>query len=228
MAMSIEEAVEAYVQGRMDRGEFISALRGIGVMEDAALGYALVLGATQGRTTAAPGDISPPESPDEPGGRTAEELQIVEAIASRIVPTTETPGAAEAGAGNYIQQALTDAYRPLLPRYCRGLRELDVFCASTLGAGFALLRADQQDTVLSNLAGGKIAEVDAGADFFQLVRRHVLEGMFCEPSYGGNQGLVGWSLVGFPGQRYGYPDPYINRAIDLQPVAADGAPQKEV
>jgi gluconate 2-dehydrogenase gamma chain len=79
--------------------------------------------------------------------------------------------------------------------------------------------------VLADLEAGTIGAVESGAEFFQLVRRHVLEGVFCEPQYGGNRDLVGWRLVGFPGQRYGYDDPYINRVVDLPPIAVQGAPR---
>jgi gluconate 2-dehydrogenase gamma chain len=48
-----------------------------------------------------------------------------------------------------------------------------------------------------------------------MVRSHVLEGVFCEPQYGGNKGMVGWRMVNFPGQQYGYADAYINRPVDL-------------
>jgi gluconate 2-dehydrogenase gamma chain len=47
----------------------------------------------------------------------------------------------------------------------------------------------------------------------------VLEGVFGEPQYGGNRGLVGWRLVGFPGQQFGYADAYINKPVDMSPVA---------
>ncbi len=225
--MSIEESVEAFLQRRMERGRFIEALRAIGLTADAALGYALVLEASERRDSAAVGNIDPSGDSVLSGDLTADELQIVETIAARILPTTDTPGAAEAGAANYVRQALSDAYRPLLARYRRGLRQLDLYCSSTLGTPFVLSSVEQQDTVLADLASGKIGEVEGGAEFFQLVRRHVLEGMFCEPQYGGNRDLVGWRMVGFPGQRYGYADPYINRVVDLAPIAVDGPPRKD-
>ncbi len=158
---------------------------------------------------------------------TINEFRILEAIAARIFPTTDTPGATEAGAANYVDLALADAYRDQLPLYHRGLGELELFCASTLGASFTALDEGQQDTVLRDLEAGKIDAVAGGAEFFQVVRRHVLEGVFCEPQYGGNRDMVGWRLVGFPGQRYGYPDAYINRVVDLPPIAVSGAPTPE-
>ena len=96
-----------------------------------------------------------------------------------------------------------------------------------MGAPFAQLAEATQDAVLRQLAAGELAEMGADAELFQLLREHVMEGMFCEPSYGGNQDLVGWRLVGFPGQRYGYPDAYINRVIDLEPIAQDGPPLRD-
>ncbi len=39
------------------------------------------------------------------------------------------------------------------------------------------------------------------AAFFNLVREHTLEGMFCDPYYGGNANFVGWDLLGYPGVR---------------------------
>jgi gluconate 2-dehydrogenase gamma chain len=53
-----------------------------------------------------------------------------------------------------------------------------------------------------------------------------MEGFFCEPYYGGNRDMIGWKLVGFPGQQYGYKDAYINKVIDLSPVAFNGAPRR--
>ena len=36
---------------------------------------------------------------------------------------------------------------------------------------------------------------------------------------GGNKDMLGWRLVGFPGQQFGYADAYINRAVDMEPMA---------
>ena len=150
----------------------------------------------------------------------------MEAIAGRIFPTTDTPGAVEAGALNYIDRALAGAYRHLLPQYRRGLRALERHAKAKFRASFLNLSASQQDAVLDELEAGEIKGLRNGEDFFELLRSHVLEGVFGEPSYGGNRDLIGWRLVGFPGQQFGYPDPYINRVVDLPPVACDGMPKK--
>ena len=152
---------------------------------------------------------------------TRREALLLGAIAGRIFPTTDTPGAIEAGAVIYIDRALAGAYRPLLARYRRGLRELDRHARAELGHGFSELSEAAQETMLIALESGQIDAVRDGAEFFRTVRSHVLEGVFGEPQYGGNRDLIGWKLVGFPGQRHGYPDAFINRVVDLPPVAAD-------
>jgi gluconate 2-dehydrogenase gamma chain len=157
---------------------------------------------------------------------TPSEFKTVEAISGRIMPATDTPGAIEAGSAFYIDQALAGAYEAQRATYQRGLAELDRVCVAAHGQAFTGLDEAQQDAVLTALEAGEIPEIDKGAQFFALLRTHVLEGFFCEPQYGGNRDLIGWKLVGFPGQRYGYDDAYINRVIDLNPIACDGLPQK--
>lgn len=170
------------------------------------------------------------QTPDQPGSVSAvltpAEFALLEAIAGRIVPTTDTPGAIEAGAAHYIDRALADAYREHLALYRQGLAALDRYCGAALGRSFGALDAERQDAVLEKLEAGTIAELADGAKFFDLVRRHVMEGFFCEPHYGGNRDMVGWKLVGFPGQRHGYDDAYVNRVVDLAPVAAPLPPRQ--
>jgi gluconate 2-dehydrogenase gamma chain len=133
----------------------------------------------------------------------------------------------QAGAVEYILQALAGPYRPQLVLYRRGLKALDQFARVEHSVPFAALSEAVQDTLLQALEAGTATSVPAGAEFFAMVREHVLEGVFCEPSYGGNHDLAGWRIVGFPGQRTGYPDAYINRVVDLPPVAAAASATRE-
>lgn len=219
--MSADETIRAYLAKQITRREFMQRLRTIGVTAGAAFAYAELLSgcrlpaATTGATPAA-----------EPVALTKAEFQVLEAISGRVIPKTDTPGAIEAGAAYYIDTALADPYRPQLPRYRRGLEELERHCQSSFGKSFAALNVQQQDEVLEALEAGKVKEMEGGPQFFEMVRRHVMEGFFCEPYYGGNRDLVGWKLVGFPGQRYGYDNAYINRVVDLPPIAFNGPPRK--
>jgi gluconate 2-dehydrogenase gamma chain len=157
---------------------------------------------------------------------TVRQARFVDAIAGRILPTTDTPGAIEAGAVFYIDRALAGPYRHLRSRYGRGLRALNQNAKARFGISFEKLSGEQQDSVLSGLESGKITEPRKGEEFFALLRTHVLEGVFGEPSYGGNRDLIGWKLVGFPGQQWGYPETYINKLVDLSPVTWEGLPKK--
>lgn len=157
---------------------------------------------------------------------TLRQARLVAAAAARIFPTTETPGAVEAGAVFYVDRALAEAYPELLPFYKRGLRAADKQAKAKFGKSFLKLTDEQRDAVLGDLAAGRVRHFSKAEEFFETLRKHILEGVFGEPKYGGNRDLIGWRLVGFPGQQYGYPDPYINKAVDMEPVACDGPPKK--
>jgi gluconate 2-dehydrogenase gamma chain len=58
--------------------------------------------------------------------------------------------------------------------------------------GFDSLPASEQDERLKQIES---------THFFSLLRRHTIEGMFCDPMHGGNIDLIGWQMVGFPGPR---------------------------
>ena len=157
---------------------------------------------------------------------TRDEARTLEAIADRIFPATDSPGAVEAGAVEYIDRALAGDYAGFLSEYRKGLRAIDRYARGKFGGKFVALSDADKDAVLLNCEAGQVSRFKKSAEFFETVRCHVLEGVFGEPQYGGNRGLVGWRLVGFPGQQFGYPDAYIDKRVDLSPVAAE-APQAE-
>ncbi len=145
---------------------------------------------------------------------TAAEAQVIQAASERIFPSDESgPGATEAGVVIYIDRQLASPYGRDARRYTKGpwvesMPEHGYQGKDTpqqsyrsgialLGTDFAGVSAEQQDLRLE-----KIEETH----FFQLLRLHTLEGMFCDPLHGGNIGLAGWKLIGFPGPRMSYRD----------------------
>jgi len=146
------------------------------------------------------------------------ERRTLEAVAERIFPKTDSPGAVEIGAVDYIEIALAGDYAPLLPLYRSGVRALNRQAKAKYAGQFARLDGEQQDLLLKDFESGT-AEYKKAAEFFDMVKYHVFEGLFCEPHYGGNKNMVGWRVVGFPGQQWGYPDPYINKPVDIEPMA---------
>jgi gluconate 2-dehydrogenase gamma chain len=148
---------------------------------------------------------------------------FVEVIESGPVPPPEIALAVAA------DQAYRYGYQSgVLPQelYRRGLVAIDDLARTRGGAPFAELGPEEQDALLTVLdtiqlraegetgdpdvtqsetdaAEDAFGEVGAGA-FFGTVRTDTIEGMFADPSYGGNEELVGWALIGWPGARRGY------------------------
>lgn len=115
----------------------------------------------------------------------------------------------------------------LTPReiYQLGLEQVEREALSRFGVPLAEADAGQQEEIVRALSAGEIgAPADspqpqggqAGGDaeqgfsppalqaFFQTVRQHVVEGMFGDPAYGGNRGMAGWRLIGYPGAQRAY------------------------
>jgi gluconate 2-dehydrogenase gamma chain len=142
---------------------------------------------------------------------TAEEARVVVAACERIFPGDESgPGATEAGVVVYIDRQLAgpygrDKYRYTKAPFVESLAEHGYQGKATpreiyrkgIGqlAGFADLPAERQDERLRAIEQSLI---------FQMLRRHTIEGMFCDPLHGGNAGMIGWQLVGYPGPLMSY------------------------
>jgi gluconate 2-dehydrogenase gamma chain len=134
---------------------------------------------------------------------TLAERQSLEAVVSRIIPSgADGPGALEAGCARYIEAALGDAYQSLKTAYSAGLAALNSHASANAGKAFVALSAAEQDKILADFEQNlKVSDFSASAAFFEMVRRHTLEGMFGDPSYGGNANFAGWDLIGYPGPR---------------------------
>lgn len=165
------------------------------------------------------------------------EAQIVDAIAARIVPGDATdPGAREAGVVTYIDRSLAGFLRDLQTFYRRALQELDDYSRDHYGAVFRELTDGDQDRVLADLDSsietesreyGNDAPQDRNIEqsvstllvrFFSIVREHVLQGMFCDPVYGGNRDTVGWKMIGFPGAQWGYSAEQMKPGFDARQI----------
>jgi gluconate 2-dehydrogenase gamma chain len=130
--------------------------------------------------------------------RPAEALEF-EAIAARILPTDETPGATEAGAIHFIDTVLGSSRAELLGPLREGLAGLRDRAARRFGrASFVALTPEQQDELLT--------EIEDGA-FFGTLRYLTIAGTFSLPAYGGNRDGIGWELIGFE-NRHAWSSPY--------------------
>ena len=157
---------------------------------------------------------------------TTAQARTIQAACARIIPSDESgPGATEAGAVVYIDRQLAGPYGRDAWRYTKGPWETDgwaghgyqgrenpreIYAAGLkdLGDDFADLAADLQDQ--------KLMEIKDSL-FFSLLRRHAIEGTFCDPLHGGNTDLIGWQLLGFPGPVMSYKDQFEQRNGPYRP-----------
>jgi len=153
------------------------------------------------------------------------EIRFLDAATERLIPADDLgPGAKAAGVSVYIDRHLQSEwgthgrnYRSgpwqegtpqqgyqsrLTPQemYRAAIRETELHCNATYGKNFDALTGAQQDEVLSAMEHNKIELPSVSSRvFFDLLMRNTEEGFFADPIYGGNQGNVGWKLLGFPG-----------------------------
>ncbi|HZO96969.1 MAG TPA: gluconate 2-dehydrogenase subunit 3 family protein [Gaiellaceae bacterium] len=135
----------------------------------------------------------------------AQQSAVLEALVERLVPADGNgPGAKEAGAAAYIERSLdgglAGGLKAVAPLYSAGLSAVDAYAQSAYGAAFTALPPEKQDAVLNDLAADKATGFDPSSSaFFETVREHTLQGMFCDPIYGGNKDFAGWKLLRYPG-----------------------------
>jgi gluconate 2-dehydrogenase gamma chain len=134
---------------------------------------------------------------------TANQRDVLEALAQMIVPTDELgPGAREARVAEFIDQALMASSPDDRSAFMAGLEATDNYASREYGAGFTLLGTVHRAAVLSDVDQGKADGFGSNSSaFFALLRSYVIEGMFSDPAFGGNADYVGWKLIGYPGHK---------------------------
>jgi gluconate 2-dehydrogenase gamma chain len=117
------------------------------------------------------------------------------AIAARIIPTTDTPGASEAGVIYFWDNVLGD-YRNSWLGAVRSFRD-------ELNAGLAkpfneLSEAEQDDALRARETDGR----------FEVCRLLTIFGFFSMAKHGGNKDHLSWDLVGFKGHHGAWAPPF--------------------
>jgi gluconate 2-dehydrogenase gamma chain len=177
----------------------------------------------------------------------ADEWAFVSAAVDRLIPADEAgPGGADAGIPEFIDRQLEMPYGHGAYAYMRGPfnricpRRLDTNClyAESLyrhGIAAASRRAarcmggreavNAQRIRSSACWRGTHREGDPPlAAFFAQLLENTREGFFADPIYGGNRGMGGWKLIGFPGARADFTDwiDQAGRPYPYGPVSIDG------
>ena len=132
---------------------------------------------------------------------TAAEAREIIAVAARILPTTDTPGATEAGSVYFFDKALGSFFadqlefgRMQLAAFQSGVAE--AFPGAEL---FSDLDEADQDAYL---------KTQEQSPFFQGARILTIFGVFCLSKYGGNRDNIGWKLVGMDGPPHAWSYPF--------------------
>ena len=108
---------------------------------------------------------------------TPDHRALVSAISERIIPTTDTPGAVNAGVPAFMEMMLADWYAPGdRDDFMNGLGMVDGYARVQYEKVFAALPPEQQDQVLTLAMQGRIPEL--GGDFFQHCRQLVVLGYY--------------------------------------------------
>ena len=183
---------------------------------------------------------------------TQAEAAFIEAATARIIPADALgPGAVEAGVPIFIDRQLSGEFGQATRWYMQGpwakgektqgyqsrytpaqmyraaISAIDGEAGRASNTSFAKLKGEDQDAFLKRLESGEVqfADVDAKA-FFTLFLQNVMEGFFCDPIHGGNRGMAGWKLIGFPGARYDHRDYVLQygKPYPLPPVSIAGRP----
>lgn len=120
-----------------------------------------------------------------------------EAIAARILPTTATPGAREAGVVYFFDQAFGTVSADSLGFARGGLAQLQAGIED--GRQFSELSENEQDAYLLT---------QDRTPFFGLLRFMTLCGFFSMGKYGGNKDDIGWKLVNMDPHVHSYTSPF--------------------
>ncbi len=155
----------------------------------------------------------------------AERFATMKAVTARLIPLDSSPGAVECGVPEYIDRMLaTPALSRMKAQILSGLSALNRRSLRMFQSPFANATGAQQDTLLRLF---KDADPKTGeAQLYQALLVLTLEGFLGDPSYGGNQGEVGWALVGFSLAKAGSagapPAGYDGRARVHSPTCGNG------
>jgi gluconate 2-dehydrogenase gamma chain len=124
------------------------------------------------------------------------EFAMLSAAVDRMIPADETPGALAANVPEYIDRVLsTEQLRTMKQNFVPGLLALDRKCQRIGGQGLASATPAHIDEAIAAFKNSP--EKSGESRWYEMLIVLVLEGFLGDPSYGGNQNQIGWSLVGF-------------------------------
>ncbi len=159
-------------------------------------GAVLLAGCKQPEKPAAPPPARPVALTSSHKTFTNGEWATLTAAVDRMIPRDEDPGALDANVPEYIDRMLqSEAMQTTRQNFVPGLAAVERRADRLFKKPFATCTTAQQDEVLTIFKNSP--EKSGEARWYEMFVVLVLEGFLGDPSYGGNQGEVGWKLVGF-------------------------------
>jgi gluconate 2-dehydrogenase gamma chain len=125
---------------------------------------------------------------------TPAEYATLAAACERLFPGDDDPGAIALGAPGYVERQLgSTAFSAWEPWFRSQLGALDADARGRYKRSFAELQPGEQDALIDAWIHGPRPR----ATFVSRLMHLTLEGVFGDPSHGGNKGGAAWALVGF-------------------------------
>lgn len=125
--------------------------------------------------------------------------QLITALAETIIPTTDSPGAREAGVGDFILTMIKDCTdRISQNKFIDGLKDLDSWCKSRYNRSFELCSLAEKTETLSHFQekgrplkgiAGKAETRYLGKSFFTTLKEYTVQG-YCSSEAGATKGLA--------------------------------------
>src|ERR1700722_2350176 len=124
----------------------------------------------------------------------------LDALTSQIIPSTDGPGAHEAGIVYFIDRALSTFDADLHEAYREGLAQVQQKRKEMFPSSSAIATLTNEEQI-------RLIQAIESAEFFELLRTHTVYGLLGNPGYGGNRDQIGWKLIGFE-NRMEYKPPF--------------------
>jgi gluconate 2-dehydrogenase gamma chain len=157
------------------------------------VGFGSYLALATGACRRRPREASPSPAED-PAFCTAAEYLTLAAACERLFPRDDDPGAIDLDAPRYVdRQLVSDDFSGWQESFRTHLADLDTDAQSQHQHAFAQLSPAEQDALIAGWADGPRER----QTFVRRLMQLTLEGVFGDPSYGGNRDGKGWALVGF-------------------------------
>ncbi len=129
--------------------------------------------------------------------------QLLAALSETIIPSTDTPGATEAGVADFIVKMVTENMDIVAQnRFIDGLKSVDLFSKDTFAKSYIECTEEQKNAIMRHFeeeskplkgTAGKVQRKLFGPPFFPILKEYTCIG-YCTSMLGVTQGLA-YTLV---------------------------------